>query len=120
MTEAANGDQRDRHQRIFGQRHQRQRHHQKCPSNRAGDHRVNQRAAKPLAVQTGEVAAGNTAQVGCEEWQPGEHRDLLEVHPAFGREVERHPEAEHRPRRFREKGRNSDAVELAVFTEDFQ
>ena len=67
MAEAADRDQRDRHIGILGDRHERQRHHQESAGHRAGDHRVDAAAAEPFAVQGGEIAAGDAADIRRQE-----------------------------------------------------
>ena len=67
MAEAADRDQRNRQKRIFGYGDQRQRQHQKRAGNGAGDHRINALEAEPFAIQVGEIAAGDAANIGRRE-----------------------------------------------------
>lgn len=95
VPEAADGDQHDGDIRVAGHGHDGQRNHQKRAGDGAGYHRVDAGAAKPAGVEPGEVAARHAAEVGGGERQPGEHRDLLQIHTVLFGEVQRHPEAQH-------------------------
>ena len=114
MPEAADGDQHDGDIRVAGNGHDGQRDHQERAGHGAGDNRVHAGAAEQAGVQTRQVAACHAAEVGGEERQPGKHRNLLQVHTVLFGKVQRHPEAQHRPGRFRHKGRDGDTVEAFV------
>ncbi|SAJ25787.1 Uncharacterised protein [Enterobacter cloacae] len=120
MPEAADGDQHDGDIRVAGHGYDGQRNHQKRAGDGAGYHRVDAGAAKPAGVEPGQVAARHAAEVGGQERQPGEHRDLFQIHTMLFGEVQRHPEAQHGPGRFRHKGRDGDTVEPFVLRDGFQ
>ena len=119
MAETANGDQDDGDIGIAGNGDQRQRDHQKRAGNGTGDDRVDSRTAEPTDVQAGEVAADHAAKVGGEERQPGEHRYLFKIHTVLFRQVQRHPEAQHRPGGLGHKSGDGDTVETFILRDGF-
>src|ERR1700727_3518693 len=61
-----------------------------------------------------EIAAEQTTDVGEQKRQPGEQRELLEVHAAHADHVERYPEGESLPCRLGQETRDDDAEELLL------
>lgn len=120
MAEAANGDQDDGDIGIAGDGDEGQGEHQERAGYRAGDHRVHSRTAEPANIQAGEVAADHAAEIGGEKRQPGEHGDLLQIHAVLFRQVQRHPETQHRPGGLGHKGGNGDPVETFIFRDGFE
>ncbi|MNN95952.1 hypothetical protein D3C81_2148450 [compost metagenome] len=80
MTEAAYRNQGNRHVGIVGKGHHRQRQHQKCAGYGRSHHRIDSGKAEEAHIQFGDITAGNAAQIGGEERQPGEECNLFQIH----------------------------------------
>ena len=67
-----------------------------------------------LLQRNADRAAEQASEIGGEERQPREQRDLLQIESTYGREIERQPERQRAPRRIGKKPRNGDAPEVPL------
>jgi hypothetical protein len=75
--------------------------------------RVDQPHAGVLLQSDADRAAEHAAEIGGEERQPREQRNLFQVESAHGCQIERQPERQRAPRRIGEKPRDGDAPEVS-------
>ena len=88
-------------------------HHQRADRERRAP-RVDQTHAGVLLQRDADRAAEHAAEVGRQERQPREHRNLLQIESAHRRQIERQPERQRAPRRIGEEPRNRDAPEVPL------
>ena len=79
-----------------------------------GEPRIDHMEPEALVQDRREIAAEDAADVGDQERQPGEQRELLDVHAAHADHVERDPEGEGLPRRLGQEAGDDDAEELLL------
>src|SRR4051812_47559665 len=86
------------------------RDHEHGTEANTGNSRMHQMQAE-FAYEPGrEIASENATEVGCQEWEPGEHCNLRKIHPAPV-QIQGNPETKGLPRRFDEKTRGCNRPE---------